>query len=397
MTRPALVLALMLTAGPIHGQDNPPGPYSPPFAIPKARTEIGSLAFSPDGKLLSGTTPECADAPVVWEMATGKVITRGTYSAGIRPAFHPDGRRLFVVGQDTRQSKSGRILLVGEVGRWNLREEERVPPLTESRFGLSTIAVSPDGRQLATGCFDPLQTRDGAHGGLVIQGKQYPAAMTVPQVILRDPDTGNRTKVLRGPSIPIERDWTLPTVLTYSPGGQLLAAGSIEDPCVNVWDPATGKLRHTFLHDEKLADLRFDDRGEYLFGAFRGGTVVRWNLTTGGTRVMLRGSEDGASGEIRLGPNARFMVVVPSRYYTNGSVRVRDPFLPPVLWDLAAGKKDAAFRPEMPKGAETEDISVSPDGKELAVGTEKAVLLLELPGGKLVRTFRPGEPVRFKP
>lgn len=33
----------------------------------------------------------------------------------------------------------------------------------------------------------------------------------------------------------------------------------------------------------------------------------------------------------------------------------------------------------------------------LAVGVEKAVMLLELPGGKLARTLHPGEPPRFKP
>lgn len=91
------------------------------------------------------------------------------------------------------------------------------------------------------------------------------------------------------------------------------------------------------------------------------------------------------------------MVVVPSRYSTKGSVRVRDPLLPPVLWDLGARKKDAAFRPEIPKGADIEDIAMSPDGKLLAIGAEKAVLLLEVPNGKLVNTLRPGAPPRFEP
>jgi hypothetical protein len=123
--------------------------------------------------------------------------------------------------------------------------------------------------------------------------------------------------------------------------------------------------------------------------------VLRWNLTAGGVRVMLEEAEDPATKAIRFGPNARCMVVVPGRFNSNGSVR--DPLLPPVLWNMAEGKKDEAFRPELPKGTDIEDIAVSPDGKLLAVGVEKAVVLLELPTGKLVRMLRPGEPLRLKP
>jgi len=394
--RTTIALALLLTAETVSGQEfQPPDSNVPLF--PRERTEIGHLAFSPDGKLLAGTTSGNGNASVVWEVATGKVVVRGTVTYGIAPAFHPDGRRLFIPEWDARKRKDGPVVAVGQVGRWDLREQEHLPPWTEDQLSIATMAISPDGRQLATGCCDVLQTRVATNRGAVVGGKRYEAAMTVPLVILRDPDTGKRTRVLRGPSLPPERDGSLPTLLTYSPDGKMLAARSIEDPFVNVWDPATGKLHRTLLVGEKLVDLRFTDRGEYLFAAFKSGAVLRWNLATGGVRVMLEEAEGPAPEAIRFGPNARFMVVVPSRHEEAGSGRVRDPLLPPVLWNLAAGKKDEAFRPELPKGTDIEDIAVSPDGKLLAIGVEKAVVLLELPAGKLVRTLRPGEPLRLKP
>lgn len=386
----------MLTAETVSGQEFQP-PISNAPLYPRERTEIGHLAFSPDGKLLAGTTFGNGSASVVWEVATGKVVVRGTATYGIAPAFHPDGRRLFIPEWDARKRKDGPVVAVGQVGRWDLREQEHLPPWTEDRLSIATMAISPDGRQLATGCCDVLQTCGSSPRGAVVGGKRYEAAMTVPLVILRDPDTGKRTRTLRGPSFPTDQDWTLPTLLTYSPDGKLLAAGSIEDPFVNVWDPTTGKRHCTFVVGEKLADLRFTDRGEHLFAAFKNGAVLRWNLATGGVRVMLEEAEGPAPEAIRFGPNAGFMVVVPSRHEEAGSVRVRDPLLPPMLWNVAAGKKDEAFRPELPKGTDIEDITVSPDGKLLAIGVEKAVVLLELPTGKLVRTLRPGEPLRLKP
>src|SRR5262249_20573361 len=109
------------------------------------KTEVNSLAFSPDGERLASGGGD--GAVKVWNSKTGKVIqplVDAHPHAVFSVAFHPDGKHLASVGADQ------------QVKVWDLTTRQKVfagPCGAIHNNGTAyTVAFSPgDGRQLAAG------------------------------------------------------------------------------------------------------------------------------------------------------------------------------------------------------------------------------------------------------
>lgn len=186
------------------------------------------------------------------------------------------------------------------------------------------------------------------------------------------------------------------TCVTYSPDGLRIATGSL-DHTVRSWDAATGEeLLCLKGHDDSVWSVAISPNGRWIASGSFDNTVAIWNATTGrmfwrinvqdavhgvafspGSNYIAAGSEDGnlrifdvdrgnllavlkghegAIESVAFAPQGDWIASGSS----NGGVR---------LWDLNRGEP-LAILPPLDK---IKSIAISPDGRQIAAGTEKGV------------------------
>jgi WD40 repeat protein/tetratricopeptide (TPR) repeat protein len=104
---------------------------------------VSDVAFSPDGKTLAMASRLAPGKVLLWDVATGNVVTlKGHSAAVLAVAFSPDGRTLASGGNDQT------------VRLWNVetrRELMQLDPGIVELGEVTTLAFSPDGKQLLAG------------------------------------------------------------------------------------------------------------------------------------------------------------------------------------------------------------------------------------------------------
>jgi WD40 repeat protein len=152
-----------------------------------------SLAVSPDGRVIAAESSR-GGAVRLWESATGRPLT--TLDAARPPlAFTPDGRALLTAAPGTTAKL------------WDVATGREILDLPGHPNPVGVVAVSPDGRLLATGLHALRLTH---------RDKSGPTAVNV-----WDADTGRRRATLA-----ITEQPELAGSLTFSPDGALLLIGS---------------------------------------------------------------------------------------------------------------------------------------------------------------------------
>jgi WD40 repeat protein len=216
-----------------------------------------ALAFSPDGRTLALGSGDANKVTVaLWDAATGKL--RHEVKGHRLAAFSPDGKRLLVAGVNDdlllRDAATGAELRrlqpqhdhihnypeaaaffpdgksIAAVDDWGDRivwdaesGKERLHLANDSRQAseLSALAVSPDGRLVASG------------GG--------PSHRSIE---LWDAATGRAVRTLPGHGNPADKRVTKVNALTFSPDGRMLASAG-DDRAVIFWEVTTGEKRLT--------------------------------------------------------------------------------------------------------------------------------------------------------
>jgi WD40 repeat protein len=233
---------------------------------------VQSVAFSPDGGLLATAS---SDKKVrVWDVTTGqclkvlKVRTAYSFHGAACATFSPDGTRLAAAWNDG----SLRVWKVGSRQQWSWLTRRYLPlalgtPAEAVAEHVNWIAVSPDGRRLATADHGgTVRIRNSATGTLVHRlaghgetvntvafspdGHQLASGANDFAVMLWDPDTGTHLRTLGGHNGRV-------TAISYRPDGRLLAASSNEGTA-RIWDPASGQLRRL---------VKVDGRGNFMLAA----------------------------------------------------------------------------------------------------------------------------------
>jgi RNA polymerase sigma factor (sigma-70 family) len=298
---------------------------------------IGGLSFSPDGKTLAVAG---ASAVVLVNPATGVEAKRFQPGGRARQvAFTPDGRMVWIGidGGDGFAKPKG----AGKLVRWDpgtniaIQTFETVPDLFLS------LAVSPDGKTLATG---------GVNAGPFLWD-----AATGKSIDL-DPAGGRLKPWVYG--------------LAFAADGKSLAVADTNGR-VRVWDVSARKELHR--HDEhtsSIVGLAVSPDGTQAATAGGDGTVRIWDLATGHSIRSWTADNTRSVFTVAYTPDGRHLLT--SGW--DGSVR---------LWETATGKEVRRFRDD--KGMAR--AALSPDGTLVAAAGKDgtSIVLSETATGRVVR------------
>jgi tetratricopeptide (TPR) repeat protein/uncharacterized protein YjiK len=265
----------------------------------------------------------------------------------------------------------------------------------DARDYARSIAISPDGRLLAT--------------GFLYEG-----------IRIWEVDTGLPVQTLKGHAASVNS-------IAFSPDGLLLASAS-RDRSIKLWDPHSGaEVRELRGHDGEVSAITFSPDGQWLASASSDRTVRLWRVVTGREVEVMTGhtravtcaafSPDGrwiASGgidkTIKMWDAATGKAVRTLTGHTEGVAALA--FSPDGRWLVSGGEDHLAKVWEVESGREAQtlkghvndvtSISFSPDGELVAGGSlGQTVRIWRWQTGRVVKTlwFREisWHPVVFSP
>jgi WD40 repeat protein len=210
---------------------------------------------------------------------------------------------------------------------------------------ITTIALSPDGKILATAARD-----------FTIKLWELPE--------------GKLLRTLKGHTRNILR-------LQFTPDGEKLLSASA-DMSVRMWSVKTGKLERiwdsdhaTDWHTGWIQAMAVSADGKFLATGSRDTTVKVWDLTSGELIRTLWGHSDAVTA-LAFHPKEKDLLASGS---TDGSI---------LIWDVTTG--EVKYRHSSFSAYDPYDMEFSPDGKFLAVGAyaSKGVRVIDWQKGNIV-------------
>ena len=295
----------------------------------------------------------------LWDVHSGAPLSTLALPGGASAecaAFTPDGARLIIGGSDGA-ARSWDVATGKEVGR----------PLVHGLFAIRALAVSADGKWLAT---------------------------TSQQGKARAPKTGSARiwDLASGePVSPLLEDTEAQVldVVEFSPDGRtLLTAG--DGKAARLWSLPGGALAATLRHQEEIASAHFSPQGDRVLTASDDHTAQLWSAATGaplvsfkhpetvlgarfdrgGTRVITAGGDkqarlwDAATGRSLTAPLAHVEGLKDATFTAEGARAVTLTTADYVarIWDTATGALLLALDSEQ---ADLAAVDVSPDGNYL--------------------------------
>jgi WD40 repeat protein len=341
---------------------------------------VVSTGFSPDGLYMFTA---CNMAVNIWHVPSGKLVS--SLAASRYPAaFTPDGK-WFIAG-----SKKGMTV-------WNVSSWEPFRKIEWNVGNLQSIAISPDGRYLATGSdyyynekkLETVRMWDITTGDLIWKsgeqdygayavsfspdGKNLAASYGNGRIMVLEAETGKLVHDLRNRGVTVFS-------VSYSPDGARIMADV--DRNIHLWDARTGKLLGS-LGGEAVAikTAQFSPNGRYAISEGRGCRLYVWDMMTGREERIIAISKK-TDGEVcwdyyqvirGFSPDSRFIS-------TSDQENI-------YIWDLATGRqvkstplsqsqKDDPNIRKLSFCSENRNICVSPkyDGPTLAASIQYLVI-----------------------
>jgi RNA polymerase sigma factor (sigma-70 family) len=316
------------------------------------------LAVSPLGKVMASAQNSNIQ---VWDVATGKPkFTRHT--PGFAVAISPDGRVLATGGRTRRFGVDPPVEL------WDLRTGNKLRSLSGSMYQVFGLAFSPNGKSLAavtcgdSGFSPPKSARKSAR----------------PQIVrLWDVEAGKLQE--------LDGHAGGATSLAFSPDRKVLATGG-HDGALIWWDSATRKqlrkiklVEDVYYHRKGngidrggIHALAFAPNGKTIASANHDGTVRLFEAATGKQLQVLRGHAHSVAC-VAFSPNGKVLA--------SGSkdTTVR-------LWDTTTG---ALLNPRAGHDGGVASVLVSADGKRaVSAGHDRTLRIWDLTTARELRTVR---------
>lgn len=285
----------------------------PELTLESDKGSIRGLAFSPGGHTLAAVY---SAQLVLWRLSGGKATQGQTLTARRQldtVAWSPDGTTLYFTDTGIRH-----LVVASGV--------ELAPIGADVDLSLRRLAVSPDGRKIATAGDDPAIT-------------------------LWDSATGRSVQTLHSRSATV-------TSLAFNRDGSLLASGG--DDGITLWNVPRGSIHATLQKQPAAAvdSIAFSEDGSVLAAGNHDNTVALWDLKT------------REASDIRLGPTNGVLQLV---FRPGGAELVSSGFEETfIVWNLRPkqGQMLAGHR------GSVADLSVSPDGTLLASASKDGTIKL---------------------
>ncbi|MEO3867356.1 WD40 repeat domain-containing protein [Nonomuraea sp. B12E4] len=286
---------------------------------------VMALEFSPDGSIIATGSDD--GTARLWDAATrrqlGAPITRDRYDCSeVRLALSPDGRTLATACLD--------IVRFYDVAT----HRELGTPLKHAQI-VSALAYNPDGRTFVT----------GDYAGVV---QQWDVATRRPH----------------GPAMGRPKDDLSRKILQVAFGrdGKTLATAG-NDRTARLWDTATGRqIGAPLVHGGTVGDVAFSPDGATLATAAWDDTARLWDVATGKQTGVLRDRTAGFYG-VAFSPDGTRLATAGASGRT-------------ILWDTASRQQLMALSDN---SVPVERVAFSPDGKLLAAASGDGVVRLADP------------------
>src|SRR6266540_3885474 len=263
---------------------------------------------------------------------------------------------------------------------------------------LSSVAFSPDGKLVASGCFNGMarlyDTQTGELQGVLgcdpsrlvnaiafsPDGKTLASAgIHVDKTVkLWDVRTGSLLRTLAGHTN-VEMN-----AIAFAPNGKQLASAG-NDATVRLWDVKTGKLQHTLTgHEGPVTAVTFSPDGKIVASGGADKTVKFWNTQAGQLQRTLGGHLTRVNA-VAFSPDGKVFVSGSSDTLrssglfdtsTGGEVR---------FWDAHSWELKRTLR----ERARVLSLAFSPDGKQLVGAVGKLVVLYDPQTGQRAQTQEP--------
>ena len=207
-----------------------------------------------------------------------------------------------------------------------------------------SVAVSPDGKQLATAGFDSL-------------------------VKLWDMATGKNTATLTGHTGPVY-------CVAYRPDGKALASSS-QDKTIRLWNLADNKTTQEIkTHTDIVDQIAFSPDGKYLASGSADKSVRLWNATDG-KEVKNLGSHAGSVYSVAFTADSKYLASAGSGPTPADNVIK--------IWDVAGLKEFKTIKGEQAFTG----VTFSLDGKTvIAIGFDRLIRIFNVADGKEVKKIK---------
>ena len=316
-----------------------------------------STVLSPDRKMAA---TGCYDATIrVWDLISGAQIRRidlGPWNIPRVISFSPDGRTIASAAGD------GTILRL-----WDLATGAERGPRPTHEGGVVSVAVSPDGKSLAS---------------------------TGSDVTLRIWDTATGREALRildGPRgvwhVPMEKDDRLMLLREVGPTGEVTFSADVKialspgrDGTLRFWDVAKGSvLRETRLERcGRINAVAFDPDAKRVAAVDAdSGSLAVWDAASGKQTFQIATLHEGTVRDVAFAPDSKTVATAGD----DGSVKIWDAAAPRLLESLALSRESLQC------------VCFSPDGDALCAGGLSASLKVWRRGEREIQASAcPGEP-----